>query len=223
MTLFKSFKGRRGGSPSTACCALRCLLLATRLFARALCMAPTVPPYPSQTTPGHTPSDGRAICATRARLGASCGDSFVDACRRWCDVAGDNADASKFNHRCAHAVTSRVHARRVACPAHSEPPCRTRVPRSQPACPPRWRRARGQVAELLANVNLSDLHARRHRVHPHAVARPQGVHEPGVRPLAARRASCACVRWGSPGGWPMTASWKASSTIMRQPAAGAVA
>ena len=110
-------------------------------------------------------------------------------------MAGDNADASKFNHRCAHAVTSRVHARRVACPAHSEPPCRTRVPRSQPACPPRWRRARGQVAELLANVNLSDLHARRHRVHPHAVARPQGVHEPGVRPLAARRASCACVRW----------------------------
>ena len=110
-------------------------------------------------------------------------------------MAGDNADASKFNHRCAHAVTSRVHARRVACPAHSEPPCRTRVPRSQPACPPRWRRARGQVAELLANVNLSDLHARRHRVHPHAVARPQGVHEPGVRPLAAHRASCACVRW----------------------------
>ena len=158
-------------------------------------MAPTVPPYPSQATPGHTPSDGHAICATRARWDASCSDSLVCACRRCCDAAGDNADASKFNHSSAHAVTSRVHARRVACPAHSEPPCHTRVPRSQPACPPRWRRARGQVAELLANITLSDLHARRHRVHPHAVARPQGVHEPSVRPLAAHRASCACVRW----------------------------
>ena len=68
----------------------------------------------------------RAICATRARWDASCGDSLVCACRRCCDAAGDNADASKFNHSSAYAVTSRVHARRVACPAHSEPPCRTR-------------------------------------------------------------------------------------------------
>ena len=135
----------------------------------------------------------RAQLLARARAHCRHGDSFVCSCRRWCDAAGDNADASKFNHWSVHAVTSRDHARRVACPAHSELPCRTPVPRSQPACPPRWRRARWQVAELLANVTLSGLHARRHRAHPHAVARPQGVHESGVRPLAARHV-CA----GSP-------------------------
>ena len=172
----------RSRSPATSWCALPLECHRT----------PTLAVPRTKTTSSRMRA--RAICATRARWDASCGDSLVYACRRCCDAAGDNADASKFNHSSAHAVTSRVHARRVACPAHSEPPCHTRVPRSQPACPPRWRRARGQVAELLANVTLSDLHARRHRVHPHAVARPQGVHEPGVRPLAAHRASCACVR-----------------------------
>ena len=159
-----------------------------------------MPPHSHTRTASHQDREfahapARNCLQARAHTAEMVTHLFVHACRRWCDVAGDNADASKFNHRCAHAVTSHDHARCVACPAHSEPPCRTRVPRSQPACPPRWRRARGQVAELLANVTLSDLHARRHRAHPHAVARPQGVHEPGVRPLAARRASCACVRW----------------------------
>ena len=98
-------------------------------FVRALCMTPTVPHYPSH--PCHSRPRTLRMAAQPAQNGRAlaclaCVDSFVHACRRWRDAAGDNRRL-ELNHRNAHAVSSRDHARRVACPVHSEPRCCARL------------------------------------------------------------------------------------------------